>query len=209
MGTTGSGLWDNDSSLDALAGLIRLPTGKDLARTLVSWGLRLWFDQCTPQEFSKGLERRSKELIKLPKPLFAELASIAQRPREYDRRGSRSAAHHAIIGGYGDGYRIDPLFAYPGAREAVTEVAERNAARLDKVSNAKSKRTLYEDQLPELGVLLEFTTVGVFQRPERVEAWRARFATMNAATTEERAFWDEFCGRVEKVFPLLVGPPGP
>ncbi len=31
---------------------------------------------------------------------------------------------------------------------------------------------------------------------------------MNAVTTEEREFWDEFCGRVEKVFPLLVARPG-
>lgn len=206
MGTWGSGLWDNDSSLDALPELVHLPAGKDLVRTLVAWGVRLWFAQCTPAEFSKGLERRSKELIKLPKPLFDELVAIAQRPKEFEQKESRRPEHREVIGGYCDGYRVEPIFSLPGARDVVAELAERNAARLDKAFGRKKQVSLYEDQLTELGVLLELTNVGVFQRPERVEAWRAGFAAMNAATPEERGFWDEYCGRVEKVFMLLVRP---
>lgn len=205
MGTWGTGLWDNDASLDAMSALIRLPAGKDVTRALVSWGLRLWFGQCTPAEFSRGLERHSKALVKLPKPLFEELVSIAQRPAEYARRTSRRPEHLALLGGYCDGYRVAPLFALPGAREVVAEVAERCAARLDRALTAAKKVSLYEDGLPELGVLLELTNIGVFQPSARVEAWRAGFAEMNARTTEERAFWDEFSGRVQSLFPLLVG----
>ena len=45
MGTWASGLWDNDSSVDAVGGLIRVAPSKDLFHLLTSWGLRLWFGQ--------------------------------------------------------------------------------------------------------------------------------------------------------------------
>lgn len=48
---------------------------------LASWGLRLWFGQADAKAFAKGIERKSAELIRLPKPLFQESWCLAQRHR--------------------------------------------------------------------------------------------------------------------------------
>ncbi|MDP2271633.1 MAG: hypothetical protein Q8N23_14865 [Archangium sp.] len=201
MGTWGSGLWDNDASLDALPELIHVPPSKDLTHLLASWGLRLWFDRCAPKDFARAIERKSKEVIKLPKPLFEALAAIAQRPDSFKEKRSRSAPHHAILGGSADGYRIDPVFALPEVRALVGAVVrDRCAAQLDAVLTGPSRVSLYEDHLTGLGVLLELTNVGLFQPADRVARWRAGYAEMNALTPEERDFWDELVPRVEALF---------
>jgi hypothetical protein len=199
-------MFDRDSSSDQVLALLRLPGAKDLTRLLVSKGLELWFAQCDPKEFARSVERKAKEVVKLPKPLYNEIAGIAQSPDAYRGRRSRAPALAAVIGRVCDGYRIDPLFALPGARELVVEVAERCATRLDRTLAVKKKAALPDDQLLELGVLVEFTNVGVYQTPERVEAWKKGFDHMKAMPTPDRAAWDGFCKRVEKAFVLLVAP---
>lgn len=203
MGTWDHKLLTNDRSLDELGQLTHLPVGKELMPSLAAWGVRLWFDQCKPRAFSKGIERWAKELTRLPRPLFDELAAIAQRPAEYEKRSSRKPEHVELLGRPGDGYRIEPLFALDGVKAVVAGLAERNALRLDKVLSTPAPGSLYENHLTELGVLLELTNVGVTQSAERVATWRAGFARMNAATPEEREFWDRFSERVERLFPLL------
>ena len=204
MGTWGSGLWDNDNSLDAVGELIHVMPGKDLPHLLVSWGLRLWFGQCAPRDLARAVERRSKEVIKLPKPLFEELSNIAQRSDTFKGRSSRKLEHGAILGGYCDGYRIEPLFQLPETRAITADLADRLAQRLDSVFTVKKRVTLYEDALVELGVLLELTNVSLFQDAARVERWKQGFAEMNALTTEERPFWDGYAANVEKLFAMLV-----
>jgi hypothetical protein len=204
MGTWGSGLWDNDSSLDRIGGLIAVKAGKDLHSILASWGLKLWFGRCEPKEFARAVEKKASEVTKLPKPLFNQLAEIAQRPESFNNKRSRKPEHDAVLGGYCDGFRIDPLFALPEVKTIVATVGERCAARLDQVLTGSRRVSLYEDQLTELGVLLELTNIGLFQDAARVARWKQGFAEMNALTTEERNFWDEYSPKVENVFSLLT-----
>lgn len=207
MGTWGSGLWDNDSSLDRVGDLIAVKAGKELHGILASWGLKLWFGRCEPKEFARAVERKASEVTRLPKPLFNQLAEIAQRPESFNRKSSRKPEHGALIGGYCDGFRIDPLFALPEVKTIVTTVGERCATRLDHVLTGPKRVSLYEDSLTELGVLLELTNIGLFQDAARVERWKKGFAEMNALTDEERNFWDEFAPKVEKVLSLLSKAP--
>lgn len=204
MSTWGKGLWDNDKSVDAVGGMIRVMPSKDLWHLLACWGLRLWFGQCEPKEFARGIERKAKDVVKLPKPVFNALSEIAQRPDAFKAHRSRKPEHSALIGDSSGGYRMEPLFELPEVRAVTETVAERCAARLD--SAFKKKHSLPQDALPELGVLLELTNVRLYQDAARVEKWKTGFAAMNARTTEERPFWDEYVARVEKLFPLLVAP---
>ena len=163
------------------------------------------FGQCEPKEFARGIERKSKEVIKLPKPLFEALSNVAQRPDSFKVHRSRKAEHAAVLGGYCSGYRMDPLFDLPETRALTQAVGERCAKRLDSgLSNQKT--TLYEDQLAELGVLLELTNVGLFRDTARVERWKQGFSAMNARTTEERPFWDEYAACVDELFVMLTAP---
>lgn len=162
------------------------------------------FGQCEPKEFARGIERKSKEVIKLPKTLFEALSNVAQRPDSFKVHRSRKAEHAAVLGGYCSGYRMDPLFDLPETRALTQAVGERCAKRLD--SGLSNQTTLYEDQLAELGVLLELTNVGLFQDTARVERWKQGFAAMNARTTEERPFWDEYAACVDELFVMLTAP---
>jgi hypothetical protein len=203
MATSDNGLWDNEKSLKALPGMVKVPAPKDLTQLLVSWGLRLWFGQCEPREFARAIERKAKDVVKLPKPVYNEIASIAQRPDAF-RKGVRKPEFREVIGSAGDGYRVSPIFDIPEARAQVTEVAEKCASRLDTAT--RKKVTFAEEPLPELGVLLEMTNIGLYQAAERVEAWKKGFNELNARTKENRELWDAWVARVEKVFPLLVKP---
>lgn len=206
MGKWGNGLWDNDVSVEAVAGLIRVTPSKDLWHLLASWGLRLWFGQCEPREFARAVERKTKEVVKLPRPVFEALSNIAQRPDSFKGHRSRKPEHTAILGGTCGGFRMEALFTLPETRAIAEKVGARCATRLDNAFKAKKKVPLTEDPLVELGVLLEFTNVGFFQDAARVEKWKKGFAEMNALTTEDRAVWDDYAARVEKLFPLLVAP---
>jgi hypothetical protein len=205
MSSWGRKLWDNDASADAVPDLIKVAPSKSLNHLLASWGLRLWFGGCTAKEFARGIERKSKDIIKLPRPVFVALSEIAQRPASFDHRPSRSAAHKAIIGVSKAGHCVEPLFALPEVKGLVADlVAERCATELDRKCGRKKQSPLSEDTFTELGVLLELTQVGVFQPAVRVERWKDGLAAMNSLTTDERPFWDEFLQGVDAAFPLLV-----
>ena len=207
MGTRGGGLWDNDASVEEVPGLIRVTPSKDLWHLLASWGLRLWFGQCEPREFARAVERKAKEVVKLPKPVFDALSNIAQRPDSFKGHRSRKPEHTAIMGGFCGGFRMEALFTLPETRAITAKIADRCANRLDNAFKAKKKTTLVEDPLIELGVLLELTNVGFFLEAPRVEKWKKGFAEMNALTAEDRAHWDQYGARVDKLFTLLVAPP--
>ncbi|MDP2273953.1 MAG: hypothetical protein Q8N23_02710 [Archangium sp.] len=206
MSTRGHGLWDNETSIAEVPGLIRVTPSKDLWHLLASWGLRLWFGQCEPREFARAVERKSKDVVKLPKPVFDALSNIAQRPDSFRGHRSRRQEHTAILGGYCGGFRMEALFTLPETREIVQKVADRCANRLDGVFKAKQKAALTTDPLIELGVLLEFTNIGIFQEAPRVEKWKKGFAEMNALTTDDRGYYDEYATRVDKLFTMLKSP---
>ena len=207
MAIRGSGLWDNDSCIEEVPGLIRVTPSKDLWHLLACWGLRLWFGQCEPREFARAVERKSKEVVKLPRPVFEALSNIAQRPDSFKGHRSRLPEHVAVLGGTSGGYRMEPLFDLPEVRVIAEKLAERAGKRLDGVFRARKKVPFTEDNLVELGVLLEFTNIGFYLEPDRVEIWKKGFSEMDAATLEDRATWDAYRARVEKIFPMLVAPP--
>ncbi len=202
---SGTSLWDSEASAGAVPRLIRLTPDKSLMNLLVTRGLLLWFNQCEPREFARAVERRSKEVVLLPKPLFNALSDLAQRPDSF-KRGSRKHEHTAVLGPACSGHRIDALFAQPEARALLQVIAERNASKLD-TAFAKRKLTLTENPTPELGVLLEFTNVQLFVEAPRVAKWKSGFAAMSERTTEARPFWDEYGTKIETLFSMLT-PPG-
>jgi hypothetical protein len=207
MATSGSALWDK-ASVEVVGGLIRVTPSKDLWHLLTSWGLRLWFGQCDPKEFARGIERKAKDVVKLPKPVFEVLSNIAQRPDSFKVHRMRKPEHAAVMGNSCAGYRMEPLFTLPETRAILDTVAERCASRLDSALTSKKKKVGFtEDPLPELGVLLEFTNLGVFQEAARVEKWKKGFDELNALTTDERELWDQYAARVAPSFAMLVAPP--
>jgi hypothetical protein len=212
MGTWGSGLFDNDHALDVLDELIVVKPRPELVHQLVNQALKVWTgspsfwldgpDRLDPREFMKPLQRHTKALTKLPPALFELLATMTKSRSLANDRRDRSPEVGTVTGGYRCGWRIDEIFSLPGAVEVVRTVAERNAATLDRVF-ASTKLTFYENELTELGVLTVFTELGVRHPVARVDAWARGFDAIDARTTDEREFWDEFVGRVRPAFTLL------
>lgn len=204
MGTWGNGLWDNEATLDAVGGLVKISPAKETMPLLASWGLRLWFGQADAKAFAKGIERKSAELIKLPKPLFQELVGLAQRPTEYARRNSRPAEQTAILGSTCDGYFVAPLFELPEVKAVIENRAEELSVILDKFFAATPKpESLYRNKLAPLGVLLSFTRIGLFVAPARADAWLAGFDRMVESAKEDVEFWKAFSTRVRPLFTLI------
>jgi hypothetical protein len=208
MGTWDTGIFDNDQALNTIDKLIQVRPKADLVHRLVDQGLQLWFGCTDGGRFMKALQRDTRELTKLPKPLFAALVELTANPtigaRDSPGREARSPKVEAVTGPYRDGWRIDAIFELPGALDVVRGVAERNAVALDKRLSPPAKDTdLFECVLTELGVLTVLTELNVRHAPDRVDAWERGFDQVNAATTAERPFWDEFAARVKPAFAML------
>lgn len=206
MGTWGDRLWDNDSALDQLPALIDAKIGGDLHRMLAVWALKLWFERCTVEEFNRAISRRSKDVIKLPKPLFEQLAAMIARPKELADKSDRSNEHQAVIGGYCAGLRLDVIFAMPEARPVLAEIAAKLKVLLDGYERANGD--FYELGFVELGVALELTRCEIWPAPADVERWRAAFNAADQRTTQERSFFDDFVKSVGPAFDLLARPSG-
>lgn len=204
MGTWGNGLFDNEATLDVVGGLVKISPAKETMPLLASWGLRLWFGQADAKAFAKGIERKSAELIKLPKPLFQELVGLAQRPTEYARRNSRPAEHTAILGSTCDGYFVAPLFELPEVKGVIENRAEELSVILDKFFAGTPKaEALYKNKLAPLGVLLSLTRIGIFVAPARADAWLAGFERMVETAKDDAEFWKGFAARVRPLFGLI------
>lgn len=204
MGTWGNGLFDNEATLDVVGGLVKISPAKETMPLLASWGLRLWFGQADAKAFAKGIERKSAELIKLPKPLFQELVGLAQRPTEYARRNSRPAEHTAILGSTCDGYFVAPLFELPEVKGIVENRAEELSVILDKFFAGTPKaEALYKNKLAPLGVLLSLTRIGISVAPARADAWLAGFERMVETAKDDAEFWKGFAARVRPLFGLI------
>lgn len=199
MGTSSNGLWDNDAALNAVGTLVKISPAQETMPLLASWGVRLWFGQCEANAFGRGVERKSAELIRLPRPVFQQLAGIAQRPAEY-ARGSRPAEHKAILGAGCDGYFIAPLFDLPEVKAVVQLRAAALADVLDKTFASKPRDwAVFERKLFPLGVLLTFTRIGLYVEAARVDTWLAGFERVAAA--EEGS--TEAAARLRPVFGLI------
>lgn len=212
MGTWGEGLYDNDSALDELAGLVA-PRGDEAnaEEWAVALGLALWLDPALlKREATPLLEKLEGDESSLPEEARAVLRALREDREALLRKRSRSEALHALLGGYSDGPREDALVGLAGGRRCVESLGERCAQRMD----ALREGDLYEAaaELAALGVLLELHEAGLWSPAEaRVAAWRAGFERIDEATKEERGFWWRYVRRVydglARLAPSTEAPP--
>lgn len=215
MGTWGDGLYDNDSALDNLSDFVGFDGDEpDPARWAARAGLYAWMD---PTGFThhveplrEALAAREDLLPALPADAQAALSALLADPERATEASSRSPEVRAVLGGYCDGPRLDPLLRCPGAEPAIAALAEDLAGGLDALLAAKID--LYEaaGDLTALGVIIELCQAGLWRpAPARVDAWRAGFAAMDKATRSERGFWWKYVARVRRGLDLLAPPPAP
>ena len=202
MANTGTGLFDSEASVDRIGRFTKISAKPDLLDYLVSHAVLLWFGEVDGTTFARAIDRRSKEVSKLPKPLFNIFVDIAS--KKVTSRGSRTPEHTKILGSNRDGYRVQPLFDMPEAGKLMGPMAELVASKLDKTF--KSKKTFAEEPLTELGIVLELTNAHLYPDPARVAAWEKGFMEMSARTTEDREHWDAYVERVKPLFSMLAAP---
>ncbi|MCY1059169.1 hypothetical protein [Nannocystis sp. SCPEA4] len=210
MGTWDDGLYDNDSALDLLHDLVEAgDDAGDPARIVARLGLRAWLNPVSVapgdrlQAIVDALDDAA--LATFPEPTRVALAALFRDPEKATKKSSRTRKVTAILGGYSDGPRIDPLLRFPGAAPVLEELAERCAVRLDRT--LARKVDLYEvaGDLAALGVLIELTQADLWRPdPARVTRWRLGFDAIDAATTEERGFWWKYVRRVRNGFELIA-----
>jgi hypothetical protein len=198
----GTGLWDNSVSVDSILRLIKLPTTGTTLHYLVAHGIKLWFAQSDMQEFARASDRKSREIIRLPKPLYDAFARVAGSPRSFPKT-TRSEAHKAMLGDAADGIRIEALFNQPEVPEILAPLVTSLCARLDKAFNDQ-KMTLAKNPFTELGILLELTVIGIYPPADKVKAWHVVFDAANERTKDNREFFDAFVKRVRPIFNHLI-----
>ena len=203
MGTRGTALWDNEKSVNQLGRFTKIEAKPTLINYLVSHAVKLWFTEIDGVTFARAVDRKSREAIRLPKPLYNGLVDLARNPK-LSMRGSRKPEHTKVLGSNRDGYRLEALFAMEEVPAMLAPMSEALAERLDRAF--KTKKTFADEPFAELGMLVELTNARVYQSPERVAAWEAGFDKMNERTTEDRPQWDEFVTRVRPAFAMLLKP---
>ncbi|MDC0674603.1 hypothetical protein [Nannocystis radixulma] len=207
MGTWGDGLYDNDSALDLIGDLVALPgTDVDPVELVVGIGLVAWLDPVRLKLDKDGHVAAALELGEaLPADAREVLAALAGDVKTALGRSSRSEAAYAAIGGYNDGPRFDALLRLPGGQRFIDALGEQAAEVLDGI--AGDDLDLYElaGGLGALGIVVELVDAGLWRpAPARVAAWRGAFARADAATSEERGFWDDYVARVRLGFELVA-----
>lgn len=214
MGTWGEGLYDNDSALDGLWGLLKLGGEEpDVACLAARIGLLAWLNPVSVTHGEGDLKRRvdavAADLPRLPVETRAALESLLAAPEAAVETRSRTAEVRAVLGGYSDGPRIDALLRFDGAQPVIDDLGDRAARQLDR--DLAADAGLYEvaGSLAALGVLIELARAGLWQpAADRVAAWRAGFDRIDKATKSERGFWWKYVRRVRTGFDLLA-PPSP
>ncbi len=211
MGTWDDGIYDNDGALDELARLVTLDKEEtDAARLIARIGLLAWLKPVAVTSDAEELRGRidglaAEALAKVPEETRTALDALLADPEAATKKGSRSKAARAAIGGYSDGPRIDALLKFPGAETVTAELAERAAGRLDRLLRPDGDLYRVAGGLAGLGVLIEMKEAGLWPADAaRIDRWRTGFAAIDKATKVERKFWAKYVKRVRKGFDLLA-----
>lgn len=210
MGTWGEGLYDNDGALDELGDLIHsLDMHASVTALATSIGLRAWLCWSLTDAIVEAIDAHRDGVDGLP-PAARELLQLARTDeRQFSSARSRSAELTEILGSYCDGPRHAALLTLPGSDEIIRALAESAAERLgDGLATAGD---LYEAATPlaHLGVLLELHDAGCASPTlEQINAWRTSVQRLDAATEDERAFFDAYVARIEAGLARLAKAPG-
>lgn len=205
MGTWDDGLYDNDSALDLVGSLVKLPAiDAPPVALAVGIGLVAWLQPVVLK--LRGADHVAAALAHgeaLPADAREVLAGLARDLEGALEGRSRSEAAEAVIGGYNDGPRFDALLRVPGGQASIDALGERAGAVLDRADDGD----LYEGagDYGALGLVVELVDAGLWKpAPERVVAWQGRFDRADAGTPDERGFWDSYAARVRRGFELVL-----
>ncbi len=204
MGTWGEGLYDNDGALDVLGDLFdELDPEESPAHfagsiallammSPASLGCEDWPERMSSSAHLNALGANARETIE----------KIAADPDAATEAGSRTEEATRILGNYCNGPRFEVLFSEPGVSQVVDEFASQAAEALDELAS-QDPSDLYDvsAELAPLGILIELKSQIA---PERLGRWRQYFDVCNSATNEERDFFDDYAGRVNMAFDLLL-----
>lgn len=210
MGTWDDRLYDNDSALDLVAAMTEVGVHADAATLVARIGLAAWLDPSAitgATDEVRDAVAAAEGTEALPPETRESLALLLADPEGATRDGSRSDPVRAVLGGYCDGPRFDPLLRFAGAQPVIEAMGERAAGVLDEAL-APSSRGLYElaGELAALGLVVELAQAGLWRpAPGRVEAWRRGFAAADDRTRDEREFWDGYVRHVHAALELVGG----
>lgn len=208
MGAWGEGLYDSDVALDTLDDLFRTmdPMERPAQLGAVIGVMAQFFESelvCALEEEEDWTELllSPPESAMLSERARATLKRIAESPEEALESGTRArlAEHTDLLGTYSDGPRFEELFSAPGTDAFIAEISETFMAHLDVIPTDEDLHDHSGDLAP-LGLLLE---LGVRVEPSRLNEWFRRFEVLDAKTTEQRDFWDDYCSKVRRIFELL------
>lgn len=199
MGTWGEGLYDNDSALDELGDLLdsldMVASPVALATTI---GLRAWLCWSATDAIVEAIETRRDWVDARPSAARDLLQLVCTDERRFACGRSRPAELTEILGSYCDGPRHAALLTLPGSDAIIRGLVESAAQRLE--DGLASAGDLYEASTPlaHLGVLLELHDAG-YASPtlEQTASWCRSVQRLDAATEDEREFFDAYVARVE------------
>lgn len=204
MGAWGAGLLDNDGALDGLGDLFDGLRPRTDAQLPVVIGLQAWLQGHVADGTVEALRAREAWLVTLPKAVREPLELLLRDHGAFVARHSRPPEVIEVLGTYCDGPRYDALLSVPGAEAVIAELAASTVERLDDL--LVSSPDLYEasDAGGYLGVLVELSVAGHWSAPRgAVNEWRRHFDRVDAETTGEREFWDDYVAHVHGALKLL------
>ncbi len=215
MGTWGTGLYDNDASIEALATLIgKIKIGtKNLAQQSVGMGLRFWMQPTVlvtdSTSYIAALEkyagwREDEEVREILEGYLEDPESVTQSP------SSRSEETRKVLGSYCAGTFYPVLFEVEGARDILfkklIDPCVKKLRRIKKSADLEESMTF----LAHMGPLLELLDVGLLEVSDLAGAddWLARFDLAYTNTSGDAAHWREFVQRVRPGFHRLAAATG-
>ncbi len=215
METWGTGLYDNDVSLQALAtliGKIKVATHNE-AQQATGMGLRFWMQPTVlvtdSDTYVSALEkydrwRENEDVREVFERYLDEPESVTQSPR------SRTAETRNVLGDYCAGTFHPALLGVEGTREIlfkkVIDPCTKKLRRIKKSADLEESMA----HLAHLGPLLELRDVGLLQPSDLAGAddWLARFDQAYTNTSGDAAHWREFVQRVRPGFHRLAAETG-